>query len=134
MDKVYTVYNSFRRLKMTDFYHDMQDVATELLGGELGQDNIVYIATTAGTGDPFNPTPGTTTPYTLKAAANGVEFKYVREGYISASDIQVISAVFDVVPTDQGVMQINGNEKQIISIQQIPAAGTVVAWRIFCKS
>jgi hypothetical protein len=125
---------SFRRLKMTDFYHEMQDVATELLGGELGQDNIVYIATSEGTGDPFNPTPGTSTSYTLKAAADGVAFKYVKEGYISASDIQVISAVFDVVPTKDGVMEINGKQKQIIAIEQIPAAGTVVAWRIFCKS
>jgi hypothetical protein len=119
---------------MTDFYHEMQDVATELLGGELGQDNIVYIATSEGTGDPFNPTPGTSTSYTLKAAADGVAFKYVKEGYISASDIQVISAVFDVVPTKDGVMEINGKQKQIIAIEQIPAAGTVVAWRIFCKS
>jgi hypothetical protein len=118
---------------MTDLYHEMQDVAIDILGGEMGQDNIVYIATSEGTGDPFNPTPGTSTSYTLKAA-DGVAFKYVKEGYISASDIQVISAVFDVVPTKDGVMEINGKQKQIIAIEPKPLAGTVVAWRIFCKS
>jgi hypothetical protein len=125
---------SFRRIKMTDLYHEMQDVAIDILGGEMGQDNIVYTATSAGSGDPFNPTPGTSTSYTLKAAADGVSFKYIKEGYISASDIQVISAVFDAAPTKDGIMEINGKKKQIIGFQQIPAAGTVVAWRIFCKS
>jgi hypothetical protein len=118
---------------MTDFYHEMQDMASEILD-DLGQSGIRYIDRSEATGDPFNPTPGTPFPYTLDAASNGVEFKYVKEGYISASDLQVISSVFAVTPTKEGIMEINGKQKQIIAIQQIPAAGTVVAWRIFCKS
>lgn len=118
---------------MSDFYKEMQGVATELLA-EFNQGVIKYIAPSATGGDPFNPTQGASTEYTLDAVARGVEFKYIREGYISASDIQVTAAVFDVEPKMNGTVEIDGKEKQIIAIQQIPAAGTVLSWLIFCKS
>jgi hypothetical protein len=117
---------------MADFYQEMQGVATELLT-EFNQGVIKYIET-AVSSDPFNPSQGADTSHTLDAVARGVEFKYVKEGYISASDIQVTASVFSVSPNHDGVVEIDGSKKQVIAVEQIPAAGTVVAWRIFCKS
>ena len=94
---------------------------------------IDYIHTPL-TGTIYNPTKGTPVSYPLDAVAKGVEFQYIKEGYISASDVQVTSAVFDVKPTQSGKVSIDGREKQIIAVQQIPAAGVPVAWVIFCKS
>ena len=118
---------------MSDFYSEMQDLATELLT-EFNQGVIKYIEAGATSGDPFTPTQGAPTEYTLNAVAKGVEFKYVKEGYISASDIQITAAVFGTEPSQSGVIDIDGREKQIIAVQQIPAAGIPVAWAIFVKS
>lgn len=118
---------------MSDFYQRMQGVSSKLLK-QFNQGVIKYIASGATGGDPFNPTQGTPNEYPLDAVAKGVEQRYIKEGYISASDIQVTSAVFGVDPTISGVIEIDGKEKQIIAIQQIPAAGLPVSWLIFCKS
>ena len=118
---------------MSDFYQKMQGVSSKLLK-QFNQGVIKYIEAGAVSGDPFNPAQGTPTEYPLDAVARGVEFKYIKDGYISASDIQVTSAVFDAEPTMSGVIEIDGKEKQIIAIQQIPAAGIPVSWLIFCKS
>lgn len=118
---------------MSDFYQKMQGVSSKLLK-QFNQGVIKYIETPNIGTDPFNPTQGAPTEYPLDAVANGVEFKYIKEGYISASDIQVTSAVYNIEPTMSGVIEIDGKEKQIIAVQQIPAAGVPVAWLIFCKS
>tara|TARA_R110000850_G_C9980505_1_gene465955 strand:+ start:1216 stop:1569 length:354 start_codon:yes stop_codon:yes gene_type:complete len=117
---------------MSDFYQRMQGVSSKLLK-QFAQGTINYIHTPL-TGTIYNPTQGTPVNYPLDAVAKGVEFQYIKEGYISASDIQVTSAVFDVEPSQSGRVSIDGKEKQIIAVQQIPAAGVPVAWVIFCKS
>jgi len=118
---------------MSDFYQRMQGVSSKLLK-KFYQGDIQYIETTLTGADPFNPTQGAEVSYTLDAVASGVEFKYIKEGYISASDIQVTSAVFNVEPIISGVIDMDGKEKQIIAVQQIPSAGVPVAWAIFVKS
>lgn len=118
---------------MSDFYQKMQGVSSKLLK-QFNQGVIKYIEAGAAGGDPFNPTQGASTEYPLDAVARGVEFKYIKDGYISASDIQVTAAVFNIEPKMNGVIEIDGKEKQIIAVQQIPAAGVPVAWAIFVKS
>lgn len=118
---------------MSDFYQRMQGVSSKLLK-KFNQGVIKYIETPNIGTDPFNPTQGASTEYPLDAVAKGVEQRYIKEGYISASDIQVTSAVFDVEPTMNGTVEIDGKEKQIIAVQQIPAAGLPVSWLIFVKS
>lgn len=118
---------------MGDFYSEMQGVATKLLA-EFNQGVIKYIENEMTGADPFNPSISVPIKHALNAVAKGVEQRYIKEGYISASDIQVTSAVFDVEPTMSGVIEIDGKEKQIIAIQQIPAAGLPVSWLVFCKS
>lgn len=118
---------------MADFYSRMQGTASKLLK-KFNQGAISYVEKGASSGDPYNPQPGAPTIYPLDAVARGVEFKYIKEGFIAASDIQVTSAVFDVEPTQEGLIEIDGKQKQIISVQQLPAAGIPVSWIIFVKS
>lgn len=118
---------------MSAFYQKMQGTASRLLK-KFQQGSINYIITGPATGPDYNPTPGAPISYPLDATASGVEQKYIKEGYIAASDIQVTTAVFDVEPTNEGVIEIDGQEKQIISVKKLPAAGIVVSWVIFVKS
>lgn len=115
------------------FYDEMQGVATELMT-EFQQGAVVYSHPGADTGDEWNPTPGTPTSYTLKATVRGVQAKYIEDGYISASDLEVTAAVFDVDPVQAGTVTIDGREHQIIRVDALPGAGVTVAWKMFCKS
>lgn len=117
---------------MADIYTELRGTATELLE-EFSQGTIRYIHPGEQTGPDYDPQPGTPAPYTLDATVRGVAQQYIQEGYISASDLQVTASVFDREPTLEGVVEIDGVEKQIIQIDAVPAAGTTIVWRIFCK-
>ncbi len=155
---------------MSKFYTRMQKTSSRLLK-KFAQGEITYQVETKGSGPDWNPSPGGLITYTLDAVAKGVDQKYVRDGYISASDIQITAAILptgykykrevDGVIVEQsfsslsiadwfayffapyerptgitidGTLSIDGREHQIIEVQRIPAAGTVVAWRMFVKS
>lgn len=79
---------------MSNFYGKMQGTASKLLK-KFNQGIITYSVETGESGEPWNPQPSGRITYTLDAVARGVEQKYVKEGYISASDIQVTAAVFN---------------------------------------
>lgn len=115
------------------FYADMQAAASEILA-DYEQGAITYTAPGATSGDPWNPSEAAGTSYTLDAVAKGVESRYVDGTYVLASDTQVTAAVFGAEPSPDGSLSIDGRERQIVRVEQIPAAGTAVAWRIFCRS
>ena len=114
---------------MADFYGDFTDMASELLG-EFKQGNIQYLPLVAGATEYDPMTEGT--PISLAAVAMGVQSEYV-DDLVSASDIQITSAVFGAVPTMQGRITIDGVAREIIRIKQIPAAGNPITWMIFVK-
>lgn len=118
---------------MSDFYGKMQGTASKLLK-KFNQGVIRYAVEPVAGGDPWNPTSGAKVYNLLDATANGVQQKYVKEGYISSSDIQVTCSVFGAEPNGSGLVEIDGKEHQIIEVQKLPAAGTTVAYRIFVKS
>lgn len=118
---------------MSDFYDEMADVASELIK-EFNQGAIKYIEPGEVTGPSFDPIYGEPTPYPVKATVRGVSQQYIQEGYISASDLQATVSVFNVAPSISGTLEIDGKEHQIIQVDAIPASGTTVAWRIFCKA
>jgi hypothetical protein len=106
--------------------------ASRLLG-KFKQGTIIYTHPGEPTGPINAPVPGTPANYTLNATASGVSAKYIRPGYIEASDTMLVAAVFERAPTLSGTLSIDGVVKQMISIQPVPAAGEPVAWRIFVK-
>lgn len=123
---------------MAGFYGEMQDLAGEILSDDdFNQGVIRYIAPdTPGDTPWYAPTPGT--PITLEGAvANGVSQKYLSEK-VTSSDIQVTASVFGIgvvgfTPVIGGVVEIDGVERQVVEVKPVPAAGTVVVWKIFVK-
>lgn len=114
---------------MSDFYQRMQGVSSKLLK-QFNQGVIAYTPIVPPVNDWDSPTTGT--PITLDATAGGVSQKYLSD-LITTSDIELSVAVFGTEPTMSGKIHIDGIERQIIAIQQLPAAGIPVAWKIWVK-
>lgn len=110
-------------------YDEMQDVATDLLT-DFKQGTIVYRAPTAGAND-WDPVTYTDTPV-QGGTVSGVSQRYVTD-LITTSDLHAILPVFGATPTNAGRLVIDSVERQIISVQPSPAAGTVVCWHVFVK-
>lgn len=111
------------------FYDEMQYVATELLT-EFKQGTITYRAPTSGA-QPWDAVTYTDTPIN-GGTVSGVSQRYVTD-LVTASDLHAILPVFGATPTNAGRLIIDGVERQIISVQPSPAAGTVVCWHVFVK-
>lgn len=117
------------------FYEEMQGVASELLG-EFAQGVIVLTkpGTSSPGANPWDP-PVTTDPveYTLKATAKPVEEQFINGTTIFATDIEVTAADFggDLNPSD--TMMIDGKAVTIVKVMRIPAAGTLVCWKVIVR-
>lgn len=124
------------------FYDEMQDIASELLG-EFDQsrgtgtqsDGLWYIHMTPGNGPVDNPGPATPTPYKLDAVSRGVSFRFigtagVNGALITASDLQLTAAVFDIEPKPAGFIRADGIDYKIKAIQRVPPTGVCVAHKI----
>ncbi len=118
---------------MSDFYGRLQVTASRLMA-KFKQGQVVYTITGAPTGPAWNPTPGAPVSYTLDATVQGVEADYVDGSLILATDKQVTCAVFAVEPSLAGTITIDGKVCQIVRVDKVPGAGTVIAWRIFVRA
>ena len=118
---------------MSDFYGRLQGTASRLMA-KFKQGQVVYTITGAPTGPEWNPTPGAPVSYTLDATVQGVEADYVDGSLILATDKQVTCAVFAVEPSLAGTITIDGKVCQIVRVDKVPGAGTVIAWRLICRS
>ena len=98
------------------------------------QGTVVYTITGPATGPEWNPTPGAPVSYTLDATVQGVEADYVDGSLILATDKQVTCAVFGAEPSLAGTITIDGKVCQIVRVDKVPGAGTVIAWRIFVRA
>lgn len=76
--------------------------------------------------------PAVGTPVVLDATASGPSAEYLTD-LITTSDIEITAAVFGQSPTIDGQITIDGVQKEIIAIKQIPAAGTPVVWKIWVE-
>lgn len=115
------------------FYSEAQSTGTRLLK-KFNQGTVRYLEPGEPTGPDYDPTPGTPTPYDVSATVRGVAQQYVQDGYINATDLQVNIGVFGARPTTSGTLEIDGKQHQIIRVDAVPGAGTVIVWRVFCKS
>ena len=118
---------------MSDFYGRLQGTASRLMA-KFKQGAVVYTITGPATGPEWNPTPGAPVSYTLDATVQGVEADYVDGSLILATDKQVTCAVFAVEPSLAGTITIDGKVCQIVRIDKLPGAGTVIAWRLFVRA
>ena len=124
---------------MSDFYGRLQGTASRLMA-KFKQGQVVYTIAGAPTGPEWNPTPGTPVSYTLDATVavvgtvDGGFNRYVDGTLILATDLQVTCAVFGAEPSLAGTITIDGKVCQIVRVDKVPGAGTVIAWRIFARA
>lgn len=114
---------------VADFYAEMQGIASDVLG-EFKQGVINYTPVTPAVDEWDDPVIGT--PVTLDAVATGPSKEYLSD-LITTSDIEITASVFGQEPEMSGMISIDGAEKEVIAVQQIPAAGAPVAWKIWVK-
>lgn len=118
---------------MSDFFSDMQSVASEVLT-EFNTGTLEYIEMQAVAGstpdDPGEPVPVATT---VKGSARPVSTKYVDGSHIVQSDIQVTIQAGVVNPDMDGFMDIDGTRYKIVEIMRKPAAGTPVAYTLIVR-
>ena len=118
---------------MSDFYEDMQSIATDLIG-EFKQGTVQYVAVVAVGGPVDNPGPSTLTTYTVNAVVRGVAFRYIDGTSIVSTDLQfTISGDQPFVPDMKGHVTVDGVKHTIIGIMPKPAAGTPVAYTIIFR-
>ena len=124
---------------MSDFYGRLQGTASRLMA-QFSQGHVVYTITGPSTGPEWNPAPGAPVSYTLDATVavvgtvDGGFNRYVDGTLILATDMLVTCAVFAVEPSLAGTITIDGKACQIVRVDKVPGAGTVIAWRIFVRA
>lgn len=118
---------------MNDFYSEMQGIANEVLT-EFNQGEISYVVETPGTGPADNPGAPTVTTTPLTAAtARGVEFKFLTNTSILASDLQITIPGGIIEPAPEGFFIVDGVRYKIVEIKRVPAAGTPVVWIVIVR-
>lgn len=129
---------------MSDFYESMRGVAAELLAptssGGLGQGTISLTRTVAGTPDPdkpWLPVEPTKTTVSLDGAVSGVDSRLVGtevgSAVILASDRQAICTVPSIGYEAGDTLSIDGKTVNIISVENIPAAGVTCAVKFIIR-
>lgn len=114
---------------VADFYKEMQGIASELLT-EFKQGVITYTPSAQPVNGWEPVTESTPTP--IDATATGVAKQYI-DDLITASDTMLTIKPFGQSPAMNGKITIDGNDRQIIKIKQIPAAGEPIVWMVFVK-
>lgn len=69
----------------------------------------------------------------LDAAVKGVGQMFKDSSLINESDLLVTCAVFGATPTTNGSVMIDGARHTVVQVQQVPAAGVPVAWKIVVR-
>jgi hypothetical protein len=117
---------------MSDFYSDMRNVASDLLG-EFNQGSIQYIAVTAGSGTPDDPGAVVETVTDVNGVARGVKFSYIDNSLVVSTDLQVTIPADVVTPSITGFVRIDGLRYKIVKIIPKPAAGAPVACTLIVR-
>lgn len=117
---------------MSDFYSDMQKIASSLLG-EFAQGSIQYLAITPGNGPRDDPGASIETAYDIAAVARGVRFGYVDNSLVIASDLQVTIPADVITPLPTGFVVIDGVRHKIVKIVPKPAAGIAAAYDLIVR-
>lgn len=129
---------------MADFYSEMADMARDLLQptatGGLGQGKITLTRTTPGTPDPqkpYEPVEPTKKIETLDGAAFGVTSDMIGtqagSAVILATDRYAICTVPSIGYEAGDTLSIDGKTVNIISVENIPAAGVVCAVKFIVR-
>ena len=116
-----------------------RDLLKPAAQGGFGQGVVVLKRIVSGEPDPNNPWGNSTTETieTLDAAVRGVDSQMVGttmgSTVLMASDLVVIAAVPKMQVESGDTLTIDGRNVKILSVQPIPAAGTMSAIKFFVR-
>lgn len=121
-------------------YAKMQGTASRLMG-RFAQGTVTLSRTVPGEPDPETPwIPGepTATTYTLDATVAAVTVdqanaKFIDGTVITTADLVVTCAVPPVKPEMTDSLLIDGDERAMKKIVQLPSAGVPVAYKLFVQ-
>lgn len=70
----------------------------------------------------------------LDASAKGPSFKYLRDSFITTSDVEVTSSVVNgLTPSENDLIEIDGERYKILKFDPLPRAGTPCAWKFIVR-
>ena len=110
------------------------DVAPRLLAkfGNGGVSTVVRVLTPDP--DPLKPPSVVSDGVEFHAYAKGVSAEMVSaDPNLVATDVQVICAAVDWVPSVSAVVEINGSDRTVIRVDAIPAAGDPAIYRFYVR-
>lgn len=119
---------------MSAFYTRMRATAKRLIDrfDQEGTDKVAQSFTPNP--DPLKPPTVASTASPVPAVVRGVSGTIVGEHTnLRMSDLQVICSPLDYTPEPEATVKINGRNHTVISVQPIPAAGMVCAYRFFVR-
>lgn len=114
-------------------YDELKPVAAELLK-EFRQNSVKLVSIQTDNTVPDAPTV-TETVRDVDATVRGVSFKYVKDGFVLATDLEVTVAIVDgLVVTLNDFIEVDGVRHKIVQDISVPAAGTRVVWKFIIRS
>ncbi|MBX3490903.1 hypothetical protein [Parvibaculum sp.] len=122
------------------FYDEMREVADELLGAgsEFAQGTLALSVFTPGSGPAHNPGAGTYADIALSGTV-GTPFvdnssaTYEDGSAVQVNDLLVTCAVPPTLPKMTDKVKVDGVSHDIKQINELPAAGTAVALKIYVR-
>ncbi len=114
-------------------YDELQTIGAEVLK-EFKQGTVTLVQVTPGAGPADDPGAPTETSYTLDAVVRGVSYKYVRDGFAVATDLELsVAVIAGLTPTFKDFIVIDGERYKIIQDVSAPSAGTRAVWKFLVR-
>jgi len=117
-----------------NIYEDMQLAMLRDMQQTSGQGAIRYVKPGAATGPAYDPQPGAPTDHPVNVVVSGVAQEYVDGSYVLSTDEAAQLCAFDVEPTLAGRLEVDGVEREIVKVERLPSAGTLVGWYVIIRS
>ena len=118
-------------------YQRSQSTAKRLLD-KFQQGVISHVRDGAPTGPEWDPQPGDPVVTPVVGAVRGVSQHYVGQPLengtmITQSDLMATLPEFGISPNTSDRLKVDGRDYAIIKVERIPAAGTVIVWKVFIR-
>ena len=110
------------------------DIAPRLLDKFNNGGVATVIRVLTPNADPLLPPASDTTTAEVNAVARGISSNILTaDPNLVATDVQIIVAAIDYVPTVAAHIELNGARRAIVRIDSIPAAGDPAIYRFFVR-
>ena len=114
-------------------YSDLQKITKSLLT-DFKQGDLAYVELSAQTGGtPDDPLPPTEIIHPFDGVVRGVQYRYVDNSQIFASDLQTMMPAGDTIPNLEGFILVDSVRHKIVSVSAVPPAGETVVYRIVLR-